>query len=475
MQVINFNGGAYDTGVADQNQQQCINWYPEEDTFSGKYEFQQGSPLLVLKPTPGLDSPFVTLAGGNVRCTFEHKGVLYAVGGNKFYSISTGGTATERGTLNTSSGVVRWAMIDDQIMIVDGTNGYNYVVSTTTFTEISDADYPDTAIQVTAQDDIFIVKDPTVSGRVAICTPSNGLSWPTTAFFNAEGHGDDVVAIISDHRELWLIGDKTTEIWLNTGAATVTFERRDGIFIEMGCQAQHSVAQGDNSLFWLAKDRHGQNAVIRIDGFVPHIISTRAISYQLSTYSTTSDAIGYIYRQAGHEFYVLTFPTAERTWVYDTTTQIWHERRSLESSSQNRWRGQYHAFFNGINYVGDYNSGKIYKLNVDTFTENGAVITRTRTTQPFYSLGKDLTVYRMQIDFETAVGSNPTVSLATSTNGGHSFSTAIDRTITTATSGDRIIWNRLGRGRDFTFRLTTTANAKIVVLGAMADFEIAKE
>ena len=151
MQVINFNGGAYDTGVPDQNQQQCINWYPEEDTSDGKYQFQQGSPLLILKPTPGLNSPFVTLAAGTCRCLFEHKGVLYAVGANKFYSINTSGTATERGTLNTSSGIVRWAMIDDQIMLVDGTNGYNYIISTTTFAEISDADYPDTALQVTSQ------------------------------------------------------------------------------------------------------------------------------------------------------------------------------------------------------------------------------------------------------------------------------------------------------------------------------------
>ena len=366
-------------------------------------------------------------------------------------------------------------MIDDQIMLVDGTNGYNYIISTTTFAEISDADYPDTALQVTSQDDIFIVKDPTVSGRVNICTPSNGLSWPTTAFFNAEGHGDDVVAIISDHRELWLLGDKTTEVWINTGAATVTFERRDGIFIEIGCQAQHSIAQGDNSLFWLAKDRSGKDVVVRIDGFVPRIISTRAISHQLASYSTTNDAIGYIYRQEGHEFYVLTFPTAERTWVYDTTTQIWHERRSLESGSQNRWRGQYHAFFNGVNYVGDYNSGKIYELDPDTYTENSAVITRTRTSQPFYSLGKDLTIYRFQLDFETGVGSDPTVTLALSHDGGHTFQTGIDRTLTTTEYGKRIIWNRLGRGRDFTLRLTTTANAKITVLGALADFEIANE
>ena len=53
MNVIPFNGGSYDVDVADQNQQQTINWYPEEDLFNGKYPFSQNSPLFILKPTPG--------------------------------------------------------------------------------------------------------------------------------------------------------------------------------------------------------------------------------------------------------------------------------------------------------------------------------------------------------------------------------------------------------------------------------------
>jgi hypothetical protein len=93
-----------------------------------------------------------------------------------------------------------------------------------------------------------------------------------------------------------------------------------GVFIEHGCVAKHSVAKHDLTVFWLSKDKDGQGVVIAGKNYAAGRISTHAIEQEFSTYSRLDDAIGYTYQQGGHPFYVLSFPTANRTWVFDMAT-----------------------------------------------------------------------------------------------------------------------------------------------------------
>jgi hypothetical protein len=53
------------------------------------------------------------------------------------------------------------------------------------------------------------------------------------------------------------------------------------------------------------------------------------LEYAIQSYGNITDAIGYTYQQDGHPFYVLIFPSAEATWVYDVSTQLWHERAGV--------------------------------------------------------------------------------------------------------------------------------------------------
>ena len=191
-----------------------------------------------------------------------------------------------------------------------------------------------------------------------------------------------------------------------------------------------------------------------------------------------TDAFAFSYTQEGHTFYVLTFPTDNRTFVYDMTTGLWHERASLDTGSQVRWRANCYAFFNNKHYVGDYNSGKIYQLDTETYTENSAVITRTRVTPLLVEqMNKRLTLGRLQIDFETAVGSSTTVTLELSTDGGNTYGTDLTRTISSSSTdyNKRSLWNRLGSYRNVTFKLTTSSTNRIVVLGAEADIIVGSD
>jgi hypothetical protein len=101
----------------------------------------------------------------------------------------------------------------------------------------------------------------------------------------------------------------------NSGAADFPFERINGSIIQYGCAAKHSPAQFDNSVLWLGDGHEGAGIVWRAQGYNPVRISTHALENEFRSYATVADAQGYVYQQNGHTFYVLTFPTAGKTWV----------------------------------------------------------------------------------------------------------------------------------------------------------------
>src|SRR5690606_17626891 len=63
------------------------------------------------------------------------------------------------------------------------------------------------------------------------------------SFASSEGDPDIVLALMANHRDLWIFNEKTTEIFVNTGNADFPFERVQGGFSEVGCLAKYSVAK----------------------------------------------------------------------------------------------------------------------------------------------------------------------------------------------------------------------------------------
>ncbi len=225
-------------------------------------------------------------------------------------------------------------------------------------------------------------------------------------------------------------------------------------------------------MYWLAQSTTGGLQVVAAEGYVPKVISTRAIAYQISTYATTSDAIGFCYQQEGHEFYVLTFPTALVTWVYDITMDMWHQRQSLISSVQTRWLANCHAYCYGNNLIGDYQSGNIYSLSTSTYQENGTAITRTLVSHPFYQDGVWQYIDRLQTDWDEAGNSaSNVINLYVSKDGGRTFGSAKANSLAGAgnmISGPRIWWSRLGAAKIFVLKIQTSMNAAPILLGAWA-------
>ena len=218
-----------------------------------------------------------------------------------------------------------------------------------------------------------------------------------------------LVAINVDHREAWLFGTNSVEVWYDAGDANFPLARIQGAYNEIGCAAPYSVAKLDNSLFWLGADDRGQGIVYKANGYTGQRVSTHAIEYAIAQYGNISDAIAYTYQQEGHNFYVLTFPSANATWVYDAATQAWHERAGFSRGEFTRHRSNCQCNFQGNILVGDFENGNVYRFNLDVYADNGEVQKSLRSWRALPTGQNNLkrtAQHSLQLDAESGVGLN---------------------------------------------------------------------
>mgnify|MGYP003337856141 FL=1 len=207
--------------------------------------------------------------------------------------------------------------------------------------------------------------------------------------------------------------------------------------------------------------------------------SDLAVEWQIQQYGNLSDAIGYTYQQDGHSFYVLIFPSANTTWVYDVATQAWHERAGWNNGSWTRHRSNCQVFFDNKVIVGDYEDGRIYAFDLDYYKDDDAIQRWYRTWRALPTGQNNLkrtAQHSLQLDCETGVGLNtgqgddPQVMLRWSDDGGHTWSYEHWKSMgKIGQYGFRTIWRRLGmttKIRDRVYELSMTDPVKIAIMGA---------
>jgi hypothetical protein len=490
-------GSAYVARSVNAADARMVNLFPEIIPEAGK------EPAF-LQRAPGLRT-LATVGTGPVRGLWQMNGVGYVVSGNAFYKINTSWAPTLLGSV-AGTGPVSIADNGTQIFIAANGPSYIYNSNTKVFQQIADVDFPG-AVTVGYLDGYFVFNEPN-SQRVWVTTLFDGLSIDPLDFASAEGSPDGLVALAIDHREAWLFGTTSIEVWYNTGNLDFPLQRIQGAFNEIGCAAPYSVAKMDNGLFWLGADARGRGIVYRANGYTGVRISTHAIEWQIQQYGDISDAIGYTYQQDGHSFYVLTFPSGNATWVYDASTQAWHERAGFSQGQFSRhWSNCQMAYNNEI-VVGDYQNGKIYAFDLDVYSDGGQIqrwlrswralptgqnnLKRTAhhslqldaesghylapTAEPLYLVTEDsdflVTESGLSLIDETGVLVNlaPQFMLRWSDDGGHTWSNehwagggAVGAYNT------RIFWRRLGmtlKLRDRVYELSGTDPIKIAIMAA---------
>ena len=388
--------------------------------------------------------------------------LLYSVVGDRVSEITNPKNSKIIGTLTANSGQV-WIEGDGvNVCVVDGVAGYLW--NGTTFAAMT---FPGSFVPTSLafQDGYFIVSK---SGTREFYITDDPTNWGSLDYATKEGDSDNLVCVYSHKRILWLFGERTTEIWYNSGAADFPFERYQDGFIKIGCKSARSVCASDDAVFWL-----DDNLQVRMGtGIQSQVISTTQIDYQIKQLSDHEGAIAFVYQEEGHEFYQLTI--ASKTLVFDTKTGFWHSRASGESDD--RHPAQCHAWFMNRNVVGHYQTGELLAFDLGVYTNNGAMIRAIRAAQVIQNDRKKIFHQSLEIEFESGVGNgaspNPRAILEWSNDDGHTWQSPKYANIGGTTEKTaRAIWRRLGQARNRVYRVTIEDPVKRVIVGANLDAE----
>lgn len=474
---IPFNGGTTESQSVVINNQKAVNYYPAQESPGAK------SPV-TLRPTPGLKKLFSASLGPGRSNGIVFQNKMYFVSHDKLIeSTSDLSSGTEIGTLNTIGGRVVMAASPTELILVDGEYGYHW--DGTTFSVISDPDFP-TATHIAWLDFYFIAND-VGTGQFYKSGLNDGLSWNPLDFATAESQPDKLLAVYTTNNELWLLGEYTTEVYYNSGNPDFPFEQIPHGVLDIGIQAPYSIAQNQSGeLVWLASSKHGANDVVkaRVGGF--QIISDADTGWVLEGLQTngnlnicqsifgSSDAYAWIYTQAAHTFYVITFPKNDITKVYDFRENFWHDRKSYQLG---RHRASGYVFFNRKHVIFDYDNASVYHWCLETRDDDGAPIERIRRGMIVHKDRKDIFVSRFELEFEpgqglvNGQGDNPQVMLRYTRNGSiwsHELWRPIGKI---GEYNARSVWDSLGSGRQLQFESVITDPVKPILVGAYIDIE----
>jgi hypothetical protein len=314
----------------------------------------------------------------------------------------------------------------------------------------------------------------TGSGFIFTVTAVTGTSFDPLDIASKTSYPDPLQTLIVMNRQIWLLGQLTSEIWYNSGATDFTFAQTPGVFVQHGCVAKYSVAAQDLSIYWLSQDLQGRIIVLRGNAYLALRISTHAIENEFDTYGVVSDAIGFTYQQEGHVFYCLCFPSANKTWCFDQATELWHQRAWTDNNGiLNRHRMNCVANVYGKNVVGDWENGNLYEFSENTYTDVGQPITRIRGFPHMEHEGNRIShrsfTADMAVGADTNAG-NPQVSLRWSDSRGATWSNNIEQSLgATGEYLTSVQWNRLGMARDRIYELSWSAPVNTALNGAWID------
>ncbi len=480
-----LTGGAYQARSVISNAQRCLNLYPE----AAPQDTNPPSPVTHY-PRPGKKvfsiPPTLGAGRGLYRAT---NGDLYTVVDKVLYFVNSVGVYSAIGNLGEQTNpIVSFADngedVGDKMVVVDGTtNGWTVALDTRTFAAISDPTGTFVgSTTVNYLSGFFLFNAPG--------TPFWYSSLLNSVTFNAldlaskNAYADNIAIVGVRQREAWLIGQLSTEPWYLSGATPFPFEAVSTTFVAYGCVAPYSQVTLDSELFWISQDLKGQAIVVQSSGYKAERISTHAIEQILQGYiataGTIADAIGSTYQVQGHTFYVLTFPTADATWQYDIATKQWSQLCWLDNDG-NEHRDRAVLYVNAYNQVLglDWQTGIIYTIDVNTFTDNGLPIKCLRSFPHVVDEMKRISVWALVADMEcgttTDTVNTPLLNLRYSIDRGVSFSDYI--TTSMGNIGEYLTspqFTRLGQARDWVFELSWSEPVKTALNGAYILTDVAQ-
>jgi hypothetical protein len=454
-----FVGGTYTSRSSAVGDEECINWFAETD------ESGDGTAAKSFYWTPGLKA-FSNPMPKPIRAMYFTGSRLFVVAGDKLIELDKYGAQTIRGTVITDGKPASIAASNIQLLIVSSGAAYSYTLATNTLTEVTTQLVGAPVIAVYS-DGYFIVcfKD---SNKFQISALFDGETWPPLQVNAISVFPENIVSINVDHRELWVQGSKHAVVYYDSGTDNV-FDVISGASLEVGIAGAFAQSKLDNTIFWISEDERGGRMAWRASGYTPQRVSNHAVEAAWSELKGISDAVSYAYQDGGHAFWVIYFPNANCSWVYDVAENLWHKRAFWNKGVYEPHHSQCHTYAFGLHLVGDWSTGNVYWMDMSLLDDAGSPIRRLRRSP---TVGEEMErVFHQQltVDFQTGLGPQPPLTdaegnprdpecmLRWSDDRGKTWSN--EHTKPCGQSGkfkDRVIFRRLGWSRYRVYELSVT-------------------
>jgi hypothetical protein len=418
------------------------------------------------EPTPILGTPgFVLWASGldgPIRGWKAINGVTYVVAGNALYSIASTGAATPLGAIPNADPV---SMAGDGTWVVVVTLGAIYTWSQAAGLHIV-ADPDVLPAGSVAWSDSYFIFGQLNAQQFFLSALADPTSYDALDFASAEAVPDVIVTVFVHHKILYLFGKVHIEAQQNTGGADFPYAPYNGINIDVGLAGRDAVCHTNDAMFFQAHD----DTIRRIDGITATKISTARISKIISGWSDKTATVASAHVWADHLFVV--FHNPDGCIVWDQNNSSWHERASYGSDT---WKVRHFAECYDLKLFGSATEGKIYRLDADTYSEDGAILPFEITTPYAYAANKRLTVSDLEVVCQTGgapLGLDPKITLER-TRDGQTWSDRKSRSLgKTGERSKRVTFGVQGSGRAMAFRIGIYDAVQRAVLGLYAEIDV---
>ena len=428
-------------------------------------------PSVVWRKSPGL-----SLFGNSSNPNFRG-GVL--VGGTTLYTAwterastfdTTGAETTLAGSLSGTEKVF-WARNNktptpDVVCVAPSTGAF-------LVTSASVGPYPDPNVgapnSVGFLDGYFIF---TYGAGKMQASDLNATSINTLNFTTEQAKTGGLLRGLPFNGQYWVWGPNHGAVYADTAQPT-GFPFTRSYVIQRGLLGRYAVAGHEDgfgsALIWVADDQ----SVVMANGTPnPTKISPPDLDRAIIATVDKNTLEASVYISGGHPKWVLSAPTF--TWEFDLGTLKWNERFSYQVA---RWRAVSGISAFGKWIVGDTKGNRLLYANASAYDEFGDPLIMQLESGPVLKFPNRTRVARADFNFVTGVGqatgpdpqgTNPTVGISWSNNGGFVYGNEMVRALGRQSEAENIVLLRSGQTRNTgrRWRLRVSGPIYVAFVGA---------
>ena len=232
------------------------------------------------------------------------------------------GMALTGGTLSGSATIVSFGTFNGTSGTVNLSIAQTFANPTTVTGNYSVANYPAITVKgIVYLDGTYYVMD--LNGSIYGSGINNPLGWSALNVIQSNAEPDGGVALFRQLNLIVAFQTSSTEFFYDAanpiGSPLLPYA---SAFIEVGCASGNSVAQTENTLFFMGVTKQKGRAIYKLDGTKSKMVSNPFIDRLLNA-DDLSNVSAFCVRISGHTFYVLYLGNTQQTLVFDSTSQLW--------------------------------------------------------------------------------------------------------------------------------------------------------